>query len=92
MQLVTVLARPLGAVHTFVFLLMLTETIFMSYTCINLHPNYKSNNGNLLRFLSHATFFFFFFFFTVWTKPFVDSACSLLRRIFLFGKKSEDEV
>ena len=34
----------------------------------------------------------FFFFFTVRKKPFVDSACSLLRRIFLFDKKSEDEV
>ena len=32
------------------------------------------------------------FFFTVRKKPFVDSACSLLRRIFLFDKKSEDEV
>ena len=32
------------------------------------------------------------FFLTVRKKPFVDSACPLLRRIFLFDKKSEDEV
>ena len=38
LQLVTVLARPLGAVHTFFFLLMLTEMIFKSNTCINFTP------------------------------------------------------
>ena len=57
MQLVTVLARPLGAVHTFVVLvriLMLTEMVFIDTLVLNLHPNYKSNKGNLLRFFSHA--------------------------------------
>ena len=36
----------------------------------------------------HPVFFFFFY---CKEKPFVDSACSLLRRIFLFDEKSEDE-
>ena len=57
MQLVTVLARSLGAVHTFVVLLrilMLTEMVFIHTLVLNLHPNCKSNKGNLLRFFSHA--------------------------------------
>ena len=31
-------SSPLGAVHTFFFLLMLTEMIFKSNTCINFTP------------------------------------------------------
>ena len=57
MQLVTVLARPLGAVHTFVVLLrilMLKEMVFIHTLVLKLHTNYKSNKGNLLRFFSHA--------------------------------------
>ena len=34
--------------------LMLTEMVFIHTLVLNLHPNYKSNKGNFLRFFSHA--------------------------------------
>ena len=88
MQLVPVSARPLGAVHTFVFRLRILTLVFIPTLVLNLHPNYKSNKGNLLRFFSHAICVF-----TVTKKPFVDRAYSLfIEAIFLFDEKSEHEV
>ena len=49
--------------------------VFIHTFVLNLHPNYKSNKGNLLRFFSHAICVF-----NVTKKPFVYRACSLLRQ------------
>ena len=62
--------------------------VFIPTLVLNLHPNYKSNKGNLLRFFSHAICVF-----TVTGKQFVDRTYSLfIEAIFPFDEKSEHEV